>query len=233
MSNYVVSLPSSVSPGNYLIGDGGILVRVKEDDGGGGGGGEKRVLSQQLLACGYCMATFTAKEALARHVVDCEAEKKKKIKVRNGTEESVRVLCPPSSSQSDVRVGQQAAEKVTCPRKGCVHKFAPSELESHLSCHVAGEGNTFACPECGAEFGKWRPLAAHLWKSHSVSVGLTSCPVCHEFKALVPSALREHLLVHSDDRDAVPCCREFPLLELHGVLNLLCDAGLPAYSDRH
>ena len=44
MSSYVVSLPPVVSPGNYVIGDGGILVRVKEDDDGDG-----RVQTRQLV----------------------------------------------------------------------------------------------------------------------------------------------------------------------------------------
>ena len=191
MSSYLVSLPPNVSPGNYVIGDGGILVRVKEDD-------DQRVIQpQQLLACGRCMATFTAKDALARHLAKCEAVKKEKKKPQKRTVESARV-------PSDDGVTEQ---QVACPREGCVHKFTPSDLERHIPCHVESkeDGNSFACPKCGAEFAKWRPLAAHLWKSHSVSVGLASCPVCREFKALTPSALREHLLIHSEDReDALP-----------------------------
>ena len=188
MSNYLVSLPPSVSPGSYIIGDGGFLVRVREEE-------DQKVHPQQLLACGYCMAIFTAREVLARHVVNCGAAKKKK-KRHKGTEKSVKVFGTPSDERD------QSSNEAICPRKGCAFKFTPPELERHLSCHVDGE-NTFACTECGAEFTKWRPLAAHLWKSHAVSVGLTSCPVCHKFKAVVPSALREHLLIHSDDRDDV------------------------------
>ena len=104
----------------------------------------------------------------------------------------------------------EAPEEADClghaadtPREGCAHRFTPSDLERHVPCHVESkeDGNSFACPQCGAEFAKWRPLSAHLWKSHSVSVGLASCPVCREFKALTPSALREHLLIHSEDRE--------------------------------
>ena len=151
MSSYVVSLPPVVSPGNYVIGDGGILVRVKEDD---DGGGDERVVrsSRQLLACGYCMATFTAKEALLRHAVSCKVAKKSKKKKNmqiKGSETSVRVVCASSSSASSDEKQEQTSANITCPRKGCEHKFAASELEIHLSCHDAGAGNTFACPKCG------------------------------------------------------------------------------------
>ena len=188
MSSYLVSLPPNVSPGNYVIGDGGILVRVKEDD-------DQRVIQpQQLLACGRCMATFTAKDALARHLARCKSMKKEKKRPHKRTEESAGL-------SSDEEVSEQ---EVACPREGCLHRFTPSDLERHVPCHVDSskeDGNSFACPQCGAEFAKWRPLSAHLWKSHSVSVGLASCPVCREFKALTPSALREHLLIHSEDRE--------------------------------
>ena len=206
MSSYLVSLPPTVSPGNYVIGDGGILVRVKEDD-------DQRVQPQQLLACGRCMATFTAKDALARHLARCKSMKKgKKKRPNKRTEESAGL-------SSDEEVSEQ---EVACPREGCLHRFTPSDLERHVPCHVESkeDGNSFACPQCGAEFAKWRPLSAHLWKSHSVSVGLASCPVCREFKALTPSALREHLLIHSEDReDALSqCCSGISLVQVSDSL---------------
>ena len=97
------------------------------------------------------MATFTAKEALVRHAVSCESAKKSKKKKNmrvKGSETSVRVVRAYSYAPSDEK--QQASAEIKCPRKGCDLEFAGSELETHLSCHDAGGGSTFACPKCGA-----------------------------------------------------------------------------------
>jgi uncharacterized protein YbaR (Trm112 family) len=79
---------------------------------------------------------------------------------------------------------QKAMRKVKCSIKGCPLRFDKEESRKrHEDCHVDQNKKQFMCPVCKTKFSIWRICSMHMWKCHSIDLGLLTCPMCNQFKS--------------------------------------------------
>lgn len=99
------------------------------------------------------------------------------------------------------------ARKHKCTVRGCHQRFAkPELLEHHISCHIDTIRNQYKCYECDQEYSGWKNCTLHLWNTHKIDLDLYSCPLC-DYKGSTKIKLRNHLKIHSEDREySCPDC---------------------------
>ena len=90
-------------------------------------------------------------------------------------------------------------EGEACGVAGCGLSFADSQ---HLLLHRRShrEDGTFSCPLCTEEpVASWPPLSLHLWRAHSMDLGLLRCSSC-SYRCHTRAKLTRHEGTHSEIR---------------------------------
>ena len=85
-----------------------------------------------------------------------------------------------------------------CPVKSCTFTFKDVDmLRYHTSCHIEDSAD-FKCIECDKKFDKWRDLATHLWKDHSLDCDMLLCGHCRNYRTMYPKILESHNQTHQN-----------------------------------
>ncbi|CAG0912475.1 unnamed protein product [Notodromas monacha] len=89
--------------------------------------------------------------------------------------------------------GSCDARVFECGVQHCRVKFASLEdVQTHRKCHKDG---VFICQTCQETYSEWVKLSMHMWKQHSIDVGLLKCRLC-KFKHASENGINAHQSVH-------------------------------------
>jgi len=85
-----------------------------------------------------------------------------------------------------------------CSVKSCTFTFKDvDKLRYHISCHIE-DSSDFKCIECDKKFEKWRDLATHLWKDHTLDCDMLLCGHCRNYRTMYPKILESHNQTHQN-----------------------------------
>jgi uncharacterized protein YfbU (UPF0304 family)/uncharacterized protein YbaR (Trm112 family) len=154
-----------------------------------------------LYLCSDCSSGYSNKEDLKQHMIN----QHKMVHVLSsspGTNELIASDKSKSTENEQKRLTkitstslvkkQKAMRKVKCSIKGCPLRFDKEESRKrHEDCHVDQNKKQFMCPVCKTKFSIWRICSMHMWKCHSIDLGLLTCPMCNQFKSYSAGNTRE------------------------------------------
>jgi len=85
-----------------------------------------------------------------------------------------------------------------CSVKSCSFTFKHVEqLRYHIDCHIE-DSTDFKCVECDRKFERWRDLATHLWKDHTLDCDMLLCGHCRNYRTMYPKILESHNQTHQN-----------------------------------
>ncbi|RZB41556.1 oocyte zinc finger protein XlCOF6 [Asbolus verrucosus] len=179
-----------------------------------------------LYLCSDCGSGYSNKEDLKQHMIsqhnmvyasttpdnktsNSQFEKSKTV------ENEQNKLSSRAISASLLKKQQKTMRRIKCSIKGCPLRFDKEELRKrHEDCHVDQQKKQFMCPVCKEKFSIWRICSMHLWKCHSIDLGLLTCPMCNQFKSNSAVRVINHMAIHNEEKPFIctSCGKRFKQL---------------------
>ncbi|EFA00438.1 oocyte zinc finger protein XlCOF6 [Tribolium castaneum] len=165
-----------------------------------------------LYICSDCGSGYSNKEDLKQHMITqhkmVQATSAAPTSPDKVPPDKPDVEIPEKRSSRAISASllkkQKSLRKIKCSIKGCPLRFDKEESRKrHEDCHVDQHKKQFMCPVCKSKFSIWRICSTHMWKCHSIDLGLLTCPMCNEFKSYSSVRVMNHMAIHNEEKPFV------------------------------